>query len=481
MNKTSSKSHLRRASRLVAAVAGMLAVVLTGAGCGSDSTSFAEGVRVDELKVRDIDVRVTDTSARIAWVTRVAQGSRVFYGLTTRLGTTATGQTVTRQTTTVEGVAHEAEITGLTANTLYYFQVEGRKTTLRFRTNGGARTRLAFVSDRLGGRREVYLAHEYGENVTRVTTTGGWSPALSLDGTRLAWVGNRAGGGTDIFTATLDANGLVAGSEANLTDTGDRDEAHPCWAVDNSAVVFAAGGGIVQRAVADGAETVLVGGRYLYDQPAWRRDGGRLAFVSTRRTAIIQLKHRPVEAGSVSIRVRDDNNTVLADTLYELYDATNGWLDLSGAGVGNLRVRVTYRSGGTTYTDEQHRSPTPRTVLYTMAPDGTDLRRLTDLEQSVAGPVWSVNGAQLFYSRESSGQSVLMQINADGSSVKALTSGDYLDLDPVVAPDGSAIAFVTNRDTNRLVNLWLLPSGQAMHALNLFSSGDTEPSWSVVP
>ncbi|MBI5834652.1 MAG: PD40 domain-containing protein [Armatimonadetes bacterium] len=481
MNKRSSKSPWRRVARWLAVSAGMVAVVLGGAGCGSSGTSFAEGVRVDELKVRDIGVVVTDTTATISWVTRVTQGSHVYYGPTSRLGTTVAGSIVTRQTTTVDGVDHQAQITGLTANTVYFFQVEGRKTTLRFRTAGGTRTRLAFVSDRLDGRREIYLAHEFGENVTRLTTTGGWSPALSLDGTRVAWVGNRVGGGTDIFLATLDASGLVAGSVQNLTDTADRDEAHPCWSSDGTAVTFSSAGGLVQRVVAGGAETTLIGGRYSFDQPTWRRDGARLAFISNRRTATIQLKHRPVLEGSVSIKVRDHNNSVLAPALYELYDATTGLIDLSAAGVGNLHVRVTYRSGGVLYSDEQYRSPVPRTALYTMAADGTDLRRITDLDYSVASPEWSVSGSQLFYCRESSGLSSILQINADGSSVKALSSGDFLDRDPVVAPDGSGIMFVSNRDANRLVNLWLLPSGQSMYMVNLFSSGDTEPSWSVVP
>ncbi len=481
MNKTSSKSLWRSAVRRLALGAALGALVLGAAGCGSSGTNFAEGVRVDELKVRDVDVSVTDTTATIRWITRVTQGSHVTYGLTSRLGTSVDGQIVTRQTTTVEGVAHEAQITGLTANTLYYFQVEGRKTTLRFRTNGGTRSRVAFVSDRQDGRREVYLASENCENVTRVTTTGGWSPNLSLDGTKLVWVGNRTGGGTDLFMATLDTAGVVSGSVQNLTDTADRDEAHPCFTSDGTAVTFAAAGDLISRQVAGGAETTLIGDGYTYDMPAWRRDGGRLAFVSNRRTAIVQLKHRPVEAGSVSIRVKDDNNTLLASTLYELYDATNGMLDLSAAGVGNLRVRVTYRSAGVTYTGEQYKCPVPRTALYTMAADGSDVRRITDLDYSVAGPAWSVNGAQLFYSRESSGQSAILQINADGSSVKALTSGDYLDRDPAVAPDGSGILFASNRDVNRLVNLWLLPSGQSMYMVNLFSSGDNEPSWSVVP
>ncbi len=205
---------LRRAGALALAVFG---VAFWQLGCSSDSQfGLTSGVRIDQLGARDLSVEVTDTGALLTWLTRDAGESQVNFGTTTALGTLVANP--------VAATSHQVTLTGLTAGTLYYFQITGSGVTYRFRTNGGTRQRIAFVSDRADNRQEVYLAFENGENVVRVSTGGGTHPALSRDGTRLAYAAPGAGGLRDIFELTLDAAGPVAGSLVNRTNTPGRDE-----------------------------------------------------------------------------------------------------------------------------------------------------------------------------------------------------------------------------------------------------------------
>ena len=459
-----------------------LGVVAWGlAGCGSGDTGFGGSVDVDRLGVRDIAVDVTDTTATITWTTRRARASTVTYSTSNALDLSKTGKVTGGKPDTPSGVQHEVQLTGLKADTRYFFRVDGRKTTMRFKTMGGKRLRLAFVSSREDGRREVYLAYENGENVTRVTKTGGWSPALSNDGTRLAWVTWRAGGGTDVWTAQLDANGLVAGSEKALTDSAGRDEASPTFTTDGSAVTCAVQGGLVTVPLDGSAEVPLLTTRYAVNDPSWRRDGGSITFTSTQRSSVIQLSKRPVVDGSISIKVDDDLDTPLAAERWEVVNLNSGVIDMSAAGVGQKRVLVTYQSGTETIENERIAVPTPQACVHVMAPDGSGLRRLTSWENATSGPAYSADGGQIFFVREGDGRSLLYQMSGDGSNVRGLTTGSFVDRDPVVAPDGSVVMFASTRDADGLVNIWGLPSGGEAYPVTLYSTGESEPALSVVP
>lgn len=472
-----STRRVRLTRRIACFVAGVAALIASQIGCGtSTGTSFASGIRVDQIGVRDILVVVTPTTAEITWVSRESGRTRVEYGTTEALGSVADGPSGTR---------HAVTISGLRADTLYYYRVEGRGTIYRFRTLGGARERIAFVSDRADGRREVYIAYEYGENVTRVTTGGGHAPALSRDGTRLCWVAAGEGGLDDIWACTLDAEGVVADTTVNLTQTAARTESHPDWAPDNSAIVFTASEAnqpsrIVVRQIADGSETVLVDNGAINDEAVYRPDGERLAFISTARTATVQLAHRPLEEGSVSVLLRRDR-TPLAPNEYRVLDAASALLDFSMSSAVDQDVLVTYRSGGVTYTDERQRVPRARVTLYTIGADGTGLRRLVFEDETQGSPSWTPDGSRLVRTVERGGATNLARVDADGGQNVFLTGGGFRDRGPAVSPDGREVLFSSNRHENRLVNLYRVDFNGRIRELNLSSSGDIEPSWSVVP
>lgn len=460
---------------------GLVAAVMLAAGCGSGhDTAAALGVRIDQVPARDIAVTVTNTTARITWVTRDSQLSTVRYGTTSGLGLVARGTVATTQ--------HSLDLTGLTADTIYFYVVSASDTVYRFRTMGGQRQRIAFTSDRSDGRREVYLAYEWGENVTRLTTAGGESPALSRDGTRIAWAGPGAGGTKDIWAATLNTNGLVAGSQVNLTNTADRDETQPDWSPDNTKIVFLAssaadGTRILARTIAANTEQVIVPAPGAHSSPKWRPDGTQIAFSSTTRTATVQLGRRPIDAGSLQVTLNNAAHTPVLSNQVVVFDGANGWVDFSGSTATGQNVLVSYTSNGAAVNNVGVSVPRAHPEIWSVASGGGSLRRLTDSSEYSArtAPCWHPTQALLVFVGENGVSTNLLSVNDVGSALVNVTNGGYADRDPVISPDGATVLLSTNRNPYRLIDLWRSDYAGNMVELNIFSSADTQPSWSVVP
>jgi Tol biopolymer transport system component len=433
---------------------------------------------VDQLKVRDLTVQVTTTTATLSWLSRDNLATVVDYGTTANLGTVVTGTT---------GTTHQATLTGLTPATVYWYRIAGRDNYLRFATMGGTRQRLAFVSDRNGGVRNIYFSYEWGENVQGVTTSGGHSPAFSADGTKLAWSGPGAGSFDNIWMCAVDANGPVSGTTVNVTGSTTRDEDFPSWSPDGTQLVFTAAPAnqpsqIVLRTVAGGAEKVLVTNKANNDQAAFRPDGQKIAFISTLRTAIVQTNVRPIDGGNVTITTSNAGLSTVPNALVDVYDPTNGWIDLSGAGVGGQKVFISYKSNGKAVNLEEHSIITPHHEIYSVNPDGTDLSRITVTNLDSSRPVWTTNSSSIIYCEESSTtQASLVEMDQYGANRVALTGGSYYDRDPAVSPDGTSYIFSSNRDPQGLVNLWTGVIAQPVYQVEIESSNDTQPAWSVIP
>ncbi len=142
-------------------------------------------------------------------------------------------------------------------------------------------TRIAYIADG-----EVYTATPSGKGVHRVTTNSvrEWYPAMSPDGTKVAFSRVSEYGAWEIWTANADGTG----SEKQLTMTAGRDQ-DAAWSPDGKTIAFSSGSGSsglpdLRLVAADGSESaygIFVKGRY----PAFSPDGTKLLYTGVSGSA----------------------------------------------------------------------------------------------------------------------------------------------------------------------------------------------------
>ena len=85
--------------------------------------------------------------------------------------------------------------------------------------------------------------------------------------------------------------------------------------------------------------------------------------------------------------------------------------------------------------------------VHLMNADGSGVRPLTSGEHFDSNPSFSPDGRRVVFERRRGERvSNLFVINLDGSGERQLTRGAHRDQDPVFAPNGRWLAFVSNRD-----------------------------------
>jgi TolB protein len=74
---------------------------------------------------------------------------------------------------------------------------------------------------------------------------------------------------------------------------------------------------------------------------------------------------------------------------------------------------------------------------------------LTKESPSTFLPCWSGDSASVAYAVDNLGVvSNIYQVDLNGGNIKRLTAGPKMDTQPAISPDGSKLAFQTNRDGN---------------------------------
>jgi hypothetical protein len=124
-----------------------------------------------------------------------------------------------------------------------------------------------------------------------------------------------------------------------------------------------------------------------------------------------------------------------------------------------------------------------RDALYLMKPDGSDVRMIPGSDEFLmAGGKLSVSPDGLWIAfagtpRSSVGEDYeIFAIRWDGSDLRQLTDNGVEDLDPAWSPDGSQIAFVSERDGDREV--YVMDADGANPVRLTFAQGlDNGPDW----
>src|SRR5438876_175121 len=118
---------------------------------------------------------------------------------------------------------------------------------------------------------------------------------------------------------------------------------------------------------------------------------------------------------------------------------------------------------------------------------GREDRRIQVGLSALQTPQWSPDGTQLVFTGFSNGFSDLFTINRDGTGLRRLTTDKFADLHPAWSPDGTTIAFVTDRGGetdfellrfgNLRVALFHLDSGAIELLGNMDTGRNINPVW----
>ena len=97
--------------------------------------------------------------------------------------------------------------------------------------------------------------------------------------------------------------------------------------------------------------------------------------------------------------------------------------------------------------------------IYTVGSDGRDLRRLTNNRAIDVSPSWSPDGSRIAFVSDRTGSPQIYVMNADGSDQRRLTFQGSYNTNPAWSPDGRWIAYETRVEGQ--FDIWLIdPDGR---------------------
>lgn len=93
-------------------------------------------------------------------------------------------------------------------------------------------------------------------------------------------------------------------------------------------------------------------------------------------------------------------------------------------------------------------------------------------------PVWSKDGKTIYFVEGDGASAELMSIDVASKTVTQLTHDQFEDVDPAISPDGTLLAFASNRGGNGF-QLWLMDlTNKTIEPLPVMKSDARHPSWS---
>jgi Tol biopolymer transport system component len=206
----------------------------------------------------------------------------------------------------------------------------------------------------------IHVINVDGTGMKRLTpfraTTHAWSP----DGARIAFSSTKDGN-SDLYVMRADGSDIV-----RLTNTPNGEIA-PSWSPDGAGIVYMRGSSELWVMSSTGANShVLTAPGFPTRDPAWSPDGSRIAFATSTGVMLIR-------------------------------------------------------------------------------PDGTGLEHVGP-SLSTGSPSWSPDGKRIAYVASVDGNVDIYTIRPDGTDVRRLTTNPGLDTEPAWSPDGAHLAFATDRD-----------------------------------
>jgi TolB protein len=115
--------------------------------------------------------------------------------------------------------------------------------------------------------------------------------------------------------------------------------------------------------------------------------------------------------------------------------------------------------------------------VMVMAPDGTQVARLSFDGAADSHPGWSADCGSVSYVSDKFGSADVFVMRSDGTAPVRLTVGPSLENAPSISQDGSRVVFVSDRDG--AVDLYTMAiDGSAVTRLTQDATAETHPEWS---
>lgn len=274
--------------------------------------------------------------------------------------------------------------------------------------------RIARVSTVTGVREELTLPAP--------DVLGDYAPAVSPDGSRIAFVRGLNGATSDIHVMPF------GGGPPSRVTWDNQDIVGLDWSADGRALVYAtdrAGGYTIWRVPVDGgAPQLLVGGAAKVKHPSVARASGRITYESWSYE--INLWESPVSD-------RLDLEGDLGPTLQPVVRTSDQWNHSPDVSPDGRRLAfVSTRSGGA--------------EVWIADRDGASPRQMTTFGRaSLRQPRWSPDGTRLLVSAAVNGQLDLYVVDAASGAVRQITDDPDDEIAPAWTYDGAGVLFGARR------------------------------------
>jgi TolB protein len=125
--------------------------------------------------------------------------------------------------------------------------------------------------------------------------------------------------------------------------------------------------------------------------------------------------------------------------------------------------------------------------IFVASPDGSPARRLTWGFAQDREPSWAPGGRELAFSSTRSGRVEVFAMSADGGAARSLSSSPAQEFEPDWAPDGGLVAFASGRDgaagplgpKGQPASLFVVrPDGTGLARVTRSPGYDGDPAWS---
>jgi TolB protein len=272
--------------------------------------------------------------------------------------------------------------------------------------------------------------------------------------------------------ALLGVSGRLSGTPGDLDD-------EPAWSPDGQYIAFDSdrdGNYDIYTMKADGTNVVqLTENKYaLLSQfvmidtsgdlcPAWSPDGKKITFISGRENNMMSYVDFDV------LTMNRDGTGVTNLTLpYANVELRPSW---SSDG-----TRILYESDFDAR-DENSITEGKNWDIYVMDADGSRIVRLTYNPASDGQAAWSPDGSRIAFGTDRNGSSDIYLMDTNGTDQVPLLSGPANDEQPAWSPDGNRIAFVSDRGGNW--DLYVIDAdGSNIEKLTTGTAKEGHPAWS---